>query len=287
MVKLAPSTNHAHTFRMDGDGSEVRRVRNLRVKAFVIADRWVDRIARVVQTVHEGFWLGSLNADELNAVTARHFDQSQFYASGEHNQSGLFEWEKNSLNQYFPPRCRVLVAGAGGGREVVALRQAGFDAEGFECSLPLVQASQKVFEKIGESNHVVHCAADRVPDGTPTYDALLIGWTAYTHIPTKERRSLFLKALRQRVYPGAPLVISFFARTSPPKDEALVYWTARLCQSVLRGKGRLEEGDRISFARYVHWFTKDELTEELQAVGFRVAQYVQKPDFGYAIGIAV
>jgi hypothetical protein len=109
----------------------IRSVRRSRVKYFDPANRSLNRLVRFANAMHEGFWLGCLNADELNAVTADHFDQSQCYASTEHNLSGFFGWEESVLDRFFRRGSRILVAGAGGGREVLALRKAGFDADGF------------------------------------------------------------------------------------------------------------------------------------------------------------
>ncbi len=237
--------------------------------------------------VHEGFWLGCLNPDDLNSVTAQNFDQSQFYASSNHNRSGFFQWEQKALDQFFRGGSRVLVAGAGGGREVLALRQSGFAAEGFECSMALVQASRRIFDEAGEANYLIYCAPDNVPDGPAVYDGVIVGWTVYTHIPTRWARIRFLQALHQRALSHAPLLLSCFIRSAPSSDDAMVFRIARLCSYFSRGRREpIEIGDRITFARYVHWFTENELHEELRAAGFRVAHSAQDGDLGYAVAIA-
>jgi hypothetical protein len=265
----------------------IRSVRRSRLKYFDSADRSLNRLVRLANAMHEGFWLGCLNADELNALTADHFDQSQYYASTEHNLSGFFGWEESVLYRFFRRGSRILVAGAGGGREVLALRKAGFDAEGFECSLPLVRASEHIFDRLGESKYVSFCEADSVPRGPRIYEGLVVGWTVYTHIPTKTRRAAFLQALSQRALSNSPLLMSFFARNSSSRDDLLVHRTARLCRFLLRGrKEPLEVGDRISHARFVRWFTSDEVEAELRTAGFRGAQHGAEGDLGYTVGIA-
>jgi hypothetical protein len=117
-------------------GAERRR----RVEWFERADHWFNRPIRLASGVHEGFWLGCLSANELNAVTSRHYLQSRESASEEHNLRGLFDWERKVAERYFRPGSRILVAAAGGGREVLALRRAGFQAQGFECNPVLLQA---------------------------------------------------------------------------------------------------------------------------------------------------
>jgi hypothetical protein len=280
-VGVAAATNNGVTER------NTVPARRSRVKHFDLADRWFNRLGRFASAMHEGFWLGCLNADELNAVTAEHFDQSQYYASTEHNLSGFFGWEKFVLERFFQRGSRIVVAGAGGGREVLALRKAGFDAEGFECSLPLVRASEQIFERLGESKYLTLCEPDRVPEGPRIYDGLVVGWTVYTHIPTKARRVAFLQALSERALPGSPLLISYFARQSGASDDVLVYRTARLWRFLLRGRREpLEVGDRISYARFVRSFTSDEVEAELRDAGFRSAHHGAEGDLGYTVGVA-
>ena len=265
----------------------IRSVRRSRVKYFDLADRLLNRLVRFANAIHEGFWLACLNPDELNAVTAQHFDQSKYYASTEHNLSGFFVWEKSALDRFFQRGSRILVAGAGGGREVLALRKAGFDAEGFECSLPLVRASEQIFDRLGESKYVTLCGPDTVPQGPRIYDGLVVGWGVYTHIPTKARRVAFLQALSQRALSKSPLLISFFGRHSSSSDDALVHRTARFCHFLLHGrKEPLEVGDRISYARFVRWFTSDEVEAELKAAGFTSAHHGSEGDLSYTVGLA-
>jgi hypothetical protein len=259
-------------------------VHRRRVRYFKRADRWFTRLVRLAAVVHEGFWLGCLSADDLNAVTADHYDHSQESKSAEHNQRGFLDWEISALDRYFPPASRILVAAAGGGREVLALRRAGFQADGFECNPALVQASNTLFEQSGESHAVNLCQADQVPSGPPIYGGLIVGWTAYTHIPTRRRRVAFLQALRQRALPGSPVLLSFFTRSGFSRYDTFVYRTASFSRLLLRGrKDALDLGDHLSWC-YSHSFTRDELEAELRAAGFRPVHFSEVGD-GHAVGI--
>ncbi len=260
--------------------------RKLRVSCFVFADRLFQALARWMTVLHEGFWLGWLSADDLNTITGRHFDQSNYYASSEHNLSGFFDWEKPLINRYFRPGSRILVAGAGGGREVLALRKDGFDAEGFECSPPLVHACEKISSELGEPCRVAYCAADRVPQGPASYDGLLVGWVAYMHIPTKARRVLFLKALRQRARSQSPVVISFFMRNTNLRNDVTVYRAAKFFTSFRPSRREeLELGDHLDFGRFFHSFTREEIEEEMKAAGLRVLELHEQSDSGQAVGM--
>jgi len=272
--------------RENGVVDQMFPARKFRTQCFEHADRWFNRLVGLMTALHEGVWLGCLSADDLNAVTAKHFDESQYYASNEHNLSGFFNWETPLMNRYFQRGSRILVAAAGAGREILALRKAGFDAEGFECSLPLVRASEKIFDQLGEPRYVTHCPPDSVPPGPPIYDGLIVGWSAYTHIPTKVRRIAFLQALRERALPHSPLLISFFTRLTYSYD-IVVYRTATLCRFFLRGdRELLNPGDHLEWSRYIHRFTRDEVEAELRTAGFRIAHYSEESGGGQAVGIA-
>jgi hypothetical protein len=258
----------------------------LRVRIFRHSDLWLNRLLKLLTALHEGCWLGWLRADDLNAVTKELYRTSQWYKSTEHNLSGLFDWETAALACHFRPESRILVAGAGAGREVLALRRAGFQAEGFECSPTLLQASQTIFQQLGELDSVTPCAADLVPAGPAIYDGIIVGWGAYTHIPTKQRRIAFLRALRDRALPHSPVLLSFFTREQDSRYEKAVYQTARIWRFVLcHRKETLDRGDRITLGQFVHFFTRDEVEAELRAAGFDLAHFSQE-NYCHAVGKA-
>lgn len=274
---------------MDNDAAvQAPQQQTFRTKSFKYADRLFNRVVRVMSAVHEGFWLGCLTAGELNAITAAHFGESRFYTSSQHNLSGFFDWEVEVLGRYFRPGSRLLVAAAGAGREVLALRKAGFDAEGFDCSVPLVHASQRIFEELGEPDPVNYWPPDSVPPGSASHDGLILGWGAYTHIPTRTRRVAFLGGLRKRVPSESPLILSFFTRQNDSGYENLVHRAGTLCGLFLRArKEPLELGDRIEWSRFVHRFTRDELEGELRSAGFRVEYYREGSNAGHAVAMSV
>jgi len=266
--------------RTDPSPASVRR----RVWYFKRADGWFNRFVRLAAVVHEGFWLGCLSADDLNAITAEHYDHSHESASPEHNLRGFLDWERSVVQQHFPPGSRILVAAAGGGREVLALRRAGYQADGFECNPVLVQASDAIFEQLGEPRGVMFCPADRVPPGPPVYGGLIVGWSAYTHIPTRARRVAFLQALRQRALPGAPVLLSFFTRAGSSRYDTFVCRMAGVSRALLRGrKEPLELGDHLGWS-YNHLFTREEIEGELREAGVRMVHYGEVGD-GHAVGV--
>jgi hypothetical protein len=259
-----------------------------RARCFALADRWFHRLVNLQHALHRGFWLGCLRPEDLNAITTERYDGSQMLTSTEYLQSGLFDWEAPLVRRYFRQGSRVLVAAAGTGREVLALRKAGFNAEGFECNLNLLNIGQKMFRQLGETYPVTFCPPDRVPLGERIYDGLILGWSGYTHIPTKARRIQFLEALRQRALPHSPLLLSFFSRAAnPSRYELIAYRMARICRLVFRAANEqpVELGDSLDARQYLHRFTRDECQAELNAAGFEMVHY--RDDFGSGVAVAL
>jgi hypothetical protein len=113
---------------------------------------------------------------------------------------------------------------------------------------------------------------------------LIVGWSGYTHIPTRHRRIGFLRNLRNRALPGAPLLISFFPREGSSRYENLNYWTARVCRFLLRGrKEESELGDHLGWC-FTHTFTREEIEGEMRAACFRLVYYSEVGE-GHAVGI--
>ena len=262
---------------------------NLCAKCFTVADRWFQRFSKLGSALHRGFWLGCLAPDDLNAITAGQYADSQSLTSLEYMRGGFFDWENTLVHRYFHPGSRILVAAAGTGREILALRSAGLDADGFECNTNLLGAGQKIFAQLGEAYSVTLCAPDRVPSGSVTYDGLLVGWGGYMHIPTSRRRIQFLRALRDRAQPHSPLLLSFFTRAAESsRCDLIAYRVARICRTLrLAPKNdSVELGDDLDAGQYVHRFTRDELQAELGDAGFELAHYQQGSGSGMAVCFA-
>jgi hypothetical protein len=255
-----------------------------RVRFYLWLDLWLQRLVRLLNIIHEGFWLGWLDAEDMNAVTVQSFERSRMYNGPEHNQSGLFPWEREAIDRFFRPGSRVLVAAAGGGRELIALHGLGFQADGFDCTPRLVATNRRLLQDLNIPSNVMLCPPNDVPPELPVYDGLIVGWVAYMHIPGSARRIVFLRKLRQCVPAGAPLLVSFWIRVEPSRDEVRTFRLARGIRS-LRGRRAepLEFGDHVTERGYYRCFTKQELKAEFKAAGFRVCHY---SDAGHPYAVA-
>lgn len=259
-----------------------------RVRIFRRVDHWLNRVFRAASAMHEGFWLGCMIRNDLNSVTAGFYDKSRWYGSKEHNESGLFDWEAQAVSQHFRPGSRILVAGAGAGRELLALHRAGFMVEGFECNADLLRIGRSLLMQNGGPDSLTLCQADQVPSGSPDFDGLIVGWGAYTHIPSRARRIRFLEMLRQRAVAHSPVLLSFLTRDGSSRYDGVVGQCARLSGLLSRTSNdyAVELGDHLSREGFRHLFVRAEIESELKAAGFELTLY-SEDSYGHAVGIVV
>jgi hypothetical protein len=260
------------------------RVR-LRVRIYLWADRSVQRLVRVVAGVHEAFWLGVLDTEDYAAVTMRGYDNSRMHNGLEHNHSGLFSWERESVDRYFRTGSRILVASSGGGREIIGLHGLGFHADGFECNPGLFKTSQTLLQQGAIDATVTSAEVNEVPAQLRYYGGIIVGWGAYTHIPGRARRIKFLRSLRRLVQAGEPILLSFWTRDGIAAEEKSIYRIAKLLRSLRPGAEEVEFGDHITERGYHHWFEEAEIAGELKASSFRMCHY-SLTQYPHAVGIA-
>ena len=246
--------------------------------------RWQSRILTQVHAAANGFWLGLMDRESLDLLDELYYEGRTEYSADDYNLAGLRPWEDAAVREHFPDGGRVVVTGAGGGREVLWLLERGFDAVGYEPNRRLVEAGLPLFEGRGHHGRLHVVDRDVFPAQAEHCTAVLVGWSSYMLIPGRERRVAFLRGARARLAEGAPILLSFYGRLASDRS----YRTIARVASVVRCVRRLppvEFGDALS-PNYTHHFTRDEIGSELEAGGFRLAAFETEPE-PHAIGRAV
>jgi len=246
----------------------------------------VFRASHLILSAFHGVWLGILSRKAMYEVGERTYGKGKgSYRNSEWNKKGLFDWEEEVVKRHFSSCRTILVAGAGGGREVYALRRMGYEADGFDCNPRLVDSAQELFRKEGMPVTFLLAEPDSCPAMGRIYDGLIVGWGAFTHIEGSGRRIAFLRQMRRCARTGSPLLISFFSRTHMNRLELKMTY---LCASIVRrllGRQGVGYGDSLNLTGYAHFFSRDEIAAELEAAGFRLASYSENGPC--AVGIAV
>ena len=163
--------------------------------------------------------------DEYNAVTysATESYQPESIAF----RSGLFDWEEEAVTRYFPaPPARILVGGAGGGREPFALLDKGYSVVAFDPAEPLARAmaaaapgdatlrayrgsyaSMPILEAVAGSDEPLDLRHE------PPFDAAIVGWSSFSHLRSDAER---VETLRQfGAATRGPILVSYFPDPAP------------------------------------------------------------------------
>ena len=147
------------------------------------------RIFRVLsggsQALFEGFWMGLLPESVYDVISEKSYGDGRQYSNAQYLDQGFRCLQEDlAVRTYFPADGRVLVASAGGGRELIALARGGSQAFGFECSHAMVEAGQRALTERGIGAPLIWAPPSVAPlvDGGPFNDpAAGLEWCRHQH----------------------------------------------------------------------------------------------------------
>ncbi len=243
-------------------------VRPALLRAVAGTTRFTERLAAGSRTLFNGLWLGVLTDDELAAIDLDYYTSSAAYRTAEWNERGLFDWEQLAVDRHFGGCRRIVVLAAGGGREVLALLRAGFDAVGYEPHPDLAAFGRDLLAGHGHPDRLHLSRRGEVPPGVGPCDGVIVGWGAYSLVSGRHARVRLLAGIRELLHDGGPVLLSYVEREV---DDRELRWTASIANGVrrLRGVVPAEVGDTLS-PYYSHIFSRAELAEEAAEAGLEL-----------------
>lgn len=247
---------------------------------------------RVLQTLSAGFdgvWLGLLSPEALGEIDDGFYRRTREPHKGElisytdevYTRRGLHDWEAEALERHFPSSGRIVVTGAGGGREVLALLEAGYDAIGYEPNNALVDAGNRTLVGLGHGKDRLRPMGRTTWPETGPCDAVIVGWGSLMSVPGRIVRVGFLKGAAGSMAPGGPLLVSGWHRGDDERADRVVASVGSAVRRVL-GRPPVELGDRLADS-FVHRFTVPEIEGELRAAGLEPVESAAEP-YVWAVG---
>ena len=236
----------------------------------ILASRALDRGYRLMDAVRSELVLAFCSDATLERFNDLAYSHSSEYDPGSSAfRAYLFPWEERVVERFFPPPpARVLVGGAGSGREPFALAERGYEVVAFDPS-PALAAHMaaragddgriQVFRASYEDLPTLSPASgDRSgPNLTemPPFDASVIGWGSYSHLRTTEQRIHTFRAFGTAT--TGPVVVSFLKLARAPGPGRMAG-----LRRALRARGGREEGDAFSVhIGYYHVFQDGEVRQ--------------------------
>jgi hypothetical protein len=214
------------------------------------------------------------------------------YRAAKHQQQGFWPFEARMVADHIPPPpARLLLHGAGGGRELRALLALGYEVDAYEPVAELVAAanaglagSAPVQQATVQQWSLEATVQQRLLRPSGHYDAVITGWGMWTHVLQQADRLAALRAFLT-VCPKGPVLLSFWRAGSladhqerpqvvgplHPLAQSRLQRISRqwLRQKVLRLEP-LERGTSWRQGLYVHLVSDAELHEEAALAGYTV-----------------
>jgi hypothetical protein len=194
-------------------------------------------------------------------------------------RASLFPWEEEMIRSFLPkPPAHVLVGGAGGGREALALVALGYRVSAFEPSRELADALAARARDV-ESLTVYRARYEDLPrllgasrqegidvDLLFPIDAVIAGWGSFSHLRTRELRVAALESLARAT--SGPILVSFLGLFDEQRAPASLL--GRLRRVLPRRRGR-NPGDAFSvYIGFYHRASEKETEDLAAAAGLEI-----------------
>jgi hypothetical protein len=238
------------------------------------------KIQHFIDALHSGFWLGVMSERSLEYSDELFYNQKKHYTDDKYNQSGLYHWEKAMIEKHFKDAKKILLIAAGGGRELIALHNMGFDVTSYECNTRLIVYGNELLLRNGIRKKIEYLPGSSVPELITEYDGIIIGWGAYSLINGRKKRLTFLDGLLPFLKKEAPLMISFLFTRSRTRHEKTIRMISNFFRTIMF-RERTETGDML-VPDFIHYFTEEEIKKELIQSKFKVIDYSDS-DYGCLI----
>jgi hypothetical protein len=165
---------------------------------------------------------------------------------------------------------------------MIALVRMGYRVEGFECSLPMVEAGRTALRLRGMDAPLQWAPPSRLPELTSEFHAAIIGWNAWSYIVPAQRRLEFLRELQTHLVAGAPVLISAGVASEGNGAWRWIALVANLIRRLTFRPGDIEAG--MSFpTRPRQDFTRSKLQAEVLKAGLKWEKWYQWGPFGAAV----
>ncbi|HVW28581.1 MAG TPA: hypothetical protein VHC69_24620 [Polyangiaceae bacterium] len=271
------------------------RLLPLWARVLLTVDGYARRGFRAYEVIRDELLLGRLDPRLHGVLTERAYanDRTAYLPGGARFQAGLFDWETTVLERmHLPPGAAILLAAAGGGRELATLLERGYEVVAFEPNEALLEGARAVSAEAGGKQVVRASLEDLVESamlGTGPlvgvqgpFEMVLLGWASFSHLTDVATQVGVLQAIR-KLFPEAVVVASFLVRGDVATDQPRR--SVRAVRRVLRALGGGRVNPALAYlprAGVVYRFSPNEIGQIARESGFAVRLLDTTRD-GYAI----
>ena len=265
------------------------------IRSLLALERGARKLDLMVRRAVEEILLTCTDPESRDAITAAIYARQPDYSRGGRTFArGLMDWEDRFLDRMgLGEGAHILLGGAGGGRELVALAARGYRVTAFEPSPRLAadlarEASSRpgTVALMAGYDDLIDAVQGTGPlaglkEGGP-FDAVMLGWGSFAHVLGESKRRGVLMATRA-LAPEAPLLLSYLPPTTG-SGNAVGPRTAQF-RGMLKRLGApavVDPGDHfIPWAGFHHEMTPADIEALAVSTGY-VVDALPVGAFGYA-----
>lgn len=186
----------------------------------------------------------------------------------------LFEWERDVMDRYGIKTGRMLVLGAGTGREAIGLARRGLQVVGIDTNRDALRTAHQLATRDNVPARFLRADFLALPFFGCGFRWAILSSLMYSAIPGKAGRQRWLRALFDILEPDGLLILNFSTQRFPLSR------VQRICRALNRILIRLsaanpeyQEGDECLQGHFLHVFQhEEEIRRELTEAGATVRE---------------
>lgn len=213
---------------------------------------------------------------DLTRLIQAHYDASyadtapQFTA--DLYEWSLENWEQEVIERHGIESGRMLVLGAGVGREAIALAQRGLTVVGLDISRQALHIAAETARRSRVPAQFVQADFLHLPFALPQFRYAILSGIMYSSIPGRAQRQAWLADLSRYLAPEGLVILNFLVDHPPPSRIQRVSHAINRRLITLPGANRAyQPGDSCAQGHFLHAFLHEsEIREELEQAGVQI-----------------
>ncbi len=226
-----------------------------------------------------------LSPPELMHLVKRHYETSYTHTvpqlAADLYEWTLESWEQDAIHRHGIAIGRILVLGAGVGREAIALAQRGLTVVGLEVNPTALQVATRTAHTLQVSACFVQADFLHLPFTPRQFEYAIMSGIMYSSIPGRDRRQAWLAGLADHLVPGGVVLLNFLIDRSPLSRTKRLSDAMNRVLVMLPGANRSHQpGDGCAQGHFLHAFQDEtEIREELEQAGVHLRELNWKRGF--------
>lgn len=263
----------------------MRRAARLILRAFAFG---LLRISRGFERAGRMLAPATFSRAEMEALSIREWEA--FGDDGPAPAYETFAWETELFKNHIRKGDSILVAGAGSGRDVLPLLEAGHEVTALDIAPRAIERLATRAHERGLRVATRHGSIVNAPLARDAFDVVLFSWFCFGYLRGAEERRRALANSAASLRAGGRILMSYQLRRGDDAAAAPSSWSRRIFR--LLGETPPEPGDRFIVSGsalspsvfFTHAFEPDEVQADARGAGLVVAfQTRPAADLGVAV----